>query len=133
MNEKFWNERYSSREKLFTGEPNGVLVTEVTDVPPGRALDAGCGEGADALWLARRGWLVTAVDISNVALQRAVMSGTETNQGQTTFSTLVRHSLWEKTWSVPEKQSREAWGSTRVCWRSRRWIFRECTFTPLRT
>ncbi|MEU6037788.1 class I SAM-dependent methyltransferase [Actinomadura sp. NPDC047616] len=68
---QFWDERYRSRDRLFSGAPNGVLVTEVADLPPGQALDVGCGEGADALWLARRGWLVTAVDISRVALERA--------------------------------------------------------------
>jgi len=74
MDAQFWDERYGGRERLFSGNPNGVLVTEVTGLPPGRALDVGCGEGADACWLARRGWQVTAVDISRVALQRAAAS-----------------------------------------------------------
>lgn len=71
MDAQFWDQRYGSREQLFSGNPNGVLVAEVGDLPPGQALDVGCGEGADALWLARRGWRVTAVDISRVALRRA--------------------------------------------------------------
>lgn len=71
MDEQHWNEMYLSRERVWSGEPNGVLVTEVAALPPGRALDVGCGEGADALWLARRGWQVTATDISHVALARA--------------------------------------------------------------
>ncbi|GAB3344481.1 class I SAM-dependent methyltransferase [Modestobacter lapidis] len=71
MDAQFWDDRYRSQEQLFSGNPNGVLVTEVADLPPGHALDVGCGEGADALWLARRGWQVTAVDISRVALERA--------------------------------------------------------------
>jgi SAM-dependent methyltransferase len=71
MDTQFWDEIYRSRDQLFSGNPNGVLVTEVTGLPPGRALDVGCGEGADAIWLARRGWQVTAVDISQIALQRA--------------------------------------------------------------
>jgi SAM-dependent methyltransferase len=71
MDAQFWDERYGSREQLFSSNPNGVLVTEVTGLPPGQALDVGCGEGADALWLARHGWQVTAVDISRLALQRA--------------------------------------------------------------
>jgi SAM-dependent methyltransferase len=50
---------------------NGVLVTEITGLAPGHALDVGCGEGGDALWLARHGWQVTAVDISPTALRRA--------------------------------------------------------------
>ncbi|MGY0490431.1 class I SAM-dependent methyltransferase [Streptomyces sp. WG-D5] len=70
-----WDERYRSREQLFSGNPNGVLVTEVTDLAPGQALDVGCGEGGDALWLARQGWQVTAVDVSEVALRRAAAAG----------------------------------------------------------
>lgn len=71
MDAQCWDARYRSREQVFSGSPNGVLVTEVTDLRPGQALDVGCGEGADALWLARHGWQVTAVDISPTALQRA--------------------------------------------------------------
>jgi SAM-dependent methyltransferase len=71
MDERFWNELYGSREQLFSGEPNGVLVSEVTALPPGRALDVGCGEGGDALWLAGRGWQVTGIDIAETALRRA--------------------------------------------------------------
>ncbi|MGH3447825.1 MAG: class I SAM-dependent methyltransferase, partial [Nocardioidaceae bacterium] len=77
MDAKFWDDRYRSREQVFSRTPNGVLVTEVTGLPPGKALDVGCGEGADALWLTRRGWQVTAVDISSTALQRAADADTE--------------------------------------------------------
>lgn len=69
--EEAWDERYRSHERHWSGRPNPVLVTEVDDLPPGTALDAGAGEGADACWLAARGWQVTAVDISSTALQRA--------------------------------------------------------------
>ncbi|MDQ2858765.1 MAG: methyltransferase domain-containing protein [Candidatus Eremiobacteraeota bacterium] len=67
----FWDERYRSRSAVWSGEPNGQLVREVSELAPGTALDAGCGEGADAIWLAERGWRVVAVDISAVALARA--------------------------------------------------------------
>lgn len=77
MDAQHWDDRYSSREQMFSGNPNGVLVAEVTDLPPGRALDVGCGEGADAAWLARRGWQVTAVDISEVALRRAAAAAAD--------------------------------------------------------
>jgi SAM-dependent methyltransferase len=77
MDAEFWDELYGSREQLFSGNPNGVLVTEVADLAPGQALDIGCGEGGDALWLARRGWRVTAVDISQVALDRAAEAGAD--------------------------------------------------------
>jgi SAM-dependent methyltransferase len=66
-----WDERYAETERVWSGNPNGTLVTEVAGLPAGRALDVGCGEGADAVWLARQGWDVTALDVSHVALQRA--------------------------------------------------------------
>ena len=67
-----WDTRYSERDgAMWSGQPNGRLVTEVADLTPGRALDVGCGEGADAIWLARRSWTVTAIDISDVAVSRA--------------------------------------------------------------
>ena len=67
----FWDERYSSAEQVWSGEPNGALVREAAGLPPGLALDVGCGEGADAVWLAGHGWDVTALDVSEVALERA--------------------------------------------------------------
>ncbi|SEM04967.1 bifunctional NAD(P)/FAD-dependent oxidoreductase/class I SAM-dependent methyltransferase [Streptacidiphilus jiangxiensis] len=66
-----WEERYRSRPTLWSGNPNPQLVAEAADLTPGRALDVGSGEGADAIWLASRGWQVTGTDISTVALARA--------------------------------------------------------------
>jgi len=66
-----WDERYAGQGQLWSGRPNGALVAEVAGLAPGRALDVGCGEGADAVWLARRGWDVTALEVSGVALERA--------------------------------------------------------------
>ncbi|MBO4253209.1 class I SAM-dependent methyltransferase [Streptomyces griseorubiginosus] len=66
-----WDNRYSDRQQLWSGRPNGALVADVAGLTPGRVLDVGCGEGADAVWLARRGWDVTALEVSGVALQRA--------------------------------------------------------------
>src|SRR5215469_8873737 len=71
FSEAAWDERYRSRDALWSGKPNRYLVSEVDGLVPGRALDVGAGEGADAIWLAARGWRVTAVDISSVALGRA--------------------------------------------------------------
>jgi SAM-dependent methyltransferase len=68
-----WDARYAEAERVWSGNPNGALVTQVAGLPPGRALDVGCGEGADAVWLAERGWDVTALDVSQVALERAAL------------------------------------------------------------
>jgi SAM-dependent methyltransferase len=69
--QQFWDERYREAPQIWSGNPNVVLVREVAGLTPGTALDLGCGEGADAVWLARQGWRVTGVDISDVALGRA--------------------------------------------------------------
>jgi len=66
-----WEERYRDAPALWSGRVNPPLVAEATDLPPGRALDVGCGEGGDVLWLAGRGWQVTGLDWSEVALARA--------------------------------------------------------------
>jgi SAM-dependent methyltransferase len=66
-----YDELYRSAPAVWSGRPNRQLVVEGSVLSPGTALDAGCGEGADALWLAERGWRVTAVDFSAVALDRA--------------------------------------------------------------
>ncbi len=58
----------------WSGQPNSTLVAEASDLRAGRALDVGCGEGADAIWLAERGWRVTAIDPSRIALDRAAES-----------------------------------------------------------
>ena len=68
-----WDERYASAEQVWSGQPNGALVTNVAGLEPGRVLDVGCGEGADAVWLAVQGWQVTALDVSHVALERAAL------------------------------------------------------------
>lgn len=77
MGREFWDERYRSHSAVWSGNPNAYLVSEVADLAPGTALDVGADEGADAVWLARRGWTVTAVDISPVALDRAAARAAE--------------------------------------------------------
>jgi SAM-dependent methyltransferase len=67
-----WDARYGEQDGAkWSGRPNGRLLVEVAGLMPGEALDVGCGEGADAIWLAHNGWTVTAIDISEVALSRA--------------------------------------------------------------
>ncbi|MEC3982172.1 SAM-dependent methyltransferase [Amycolatopsis sp. H20-H5] len=67
----YWDERYGSRTAVWSGRPNPQLVAETADLTPGKALDVGCGEGGDALWLASNGWQVTGVDFSAAGLRRA--------------------------------------------------------------
>ena len=69
--EAHWDQRYAEMDALWSGRPNAVLVRETSGLQPGRALDVGCGEGADAVWLAEQGWDVTALEVSGVALDRA--------------------------------------------------------------
>ncbi|MEV6201113.1 methyltransferase domain-containing protein [Streptomyces sp. NPDC051771] len=76
-----WDSRYSERPQLWSGQPNGALVAGIAGLPPGRVLDVGCGEGADAIWLARSGWDVTAVEVSGVALARAAAHAREAGAG----------------------------------------------------
>lgn len=66
-----WEKHYGERDRVWSGRVNVQFADVVGDLPPGRALDLGCGEGADAVWLAERGWEVVAVDISDTALGRA--------------------------------------------------------------
>ncbi|MFJ4920698.1 SAM-dependent methyltransferase [Streptomyces sp. NPDC088725] len=75
--DEIWDELYSGSEQRWSGNPNAILVREVTGTEPGRALDLGCGEGGDAIWLAREGWRVTATDVSRVALDRAARHAAE--------------------------------------------------------
>lgn len=87
--EAFWEDFYAGDRHRWSGRPNELLVAAVADVSPGTALDLGCGEGADAIWLAQRGWQVTAVDISSAAL--AVAAELATAAGATI--SWARHDL----------------------------------------
>lgn len=69
-----WEQHYGERDRVWSGRVNVRLAEVVSSLAPGRALDLGCGEGADACWLAERGWSVVAVDISDTALQRAAVA-----------------------------------------------------------
>jgi thioredoxin reductase/SAM-dependent methyltransferase len=71
FDEESWEDRYRGHPHVWSGHPNPQLVARASDLPPGSALDLGCGEGADAIWLASRGWQVTAIDFSTTALERA--------------------------------------------------------------
>ena len=71
MRREDWDRKYAAVDNLWAAKPNRFLVAEVEGLPPGRALDLACGEGQNAIWLATRGWSVTGVDYSEVAIAKA--------------------------------------------------------------
>nr|WP_307799487.1 class I SAM-dependent methyltransferase [Micromonospora antibiotica] len=88
---RHWDEMYRARERQWSGRPNPHLVDVVGALPPGSALDLGCGEGGDAVWLARQGWRVTAVDVSATALERSAAAVTAA--GVASLVDFQRHDL----------------------------------------
>jgi 2-polyprenyl-3-methyl-5-hydroxy-6-metoxy-1,4-benzoquinol methylase len=71
MDRHAWNERYEGSDLVWSAQPNRTFADEVAALEPGRALDLGAGEGRNAIWLAQQGWTATAVDLSDVALEKA--------------------------------------------------------------
>jgi SAM-dependent methyltransferase len=88
---RFWDDFYRRREQVWSGNANAALVDTVAGLPPGTALDLGCGEGGDAIWLAQTGWRVTAVDVSLTALDRVAARAAEA--GVADRITGARHDL----------------------------------------
>lgn len=74
---EFWEARYADAGRVWSGNPNATVAAVAAELPAGRALELGCGEGADAIWLALRGWDVTGVDISPTALARGAWAADE--------------------------------------------------------
>ena len=66
-----WDARYAAADQVWSVEPNQFVASELGDLPPGAAVDLACGEGRNAIWLAERGWTVTGIDFSEVAVERA--------------------------------------------------------------
>lgn len=66
-----WEAQYAESKHLWSGRPNAALVDAVNTADPGCALDVGCGEGADVIWLAERGWSAIGIDLSPTAVERA--------------------------------------------------------------
>lgn len=77
--QQFWEQHYRQADRVWSGRVNAHLAEVAGPLTAGRALDLGCGEGADAVWLAERGWRVMAVDVSATALQRATEDARQRN------------------------------------------------------
>lgn len=70
MDAEAWDERYRESELVWSAGPNQFVEAELGDLPPGRAVDLAAGEGRNAIWLARQGWQVTAVDFAQAGLDK---------------------------------------------------------------
>lgn len=88
-----WDERYAATELVWSAGPNQFVERELADLPPGRALDLACGEGRNARWLAERGWQVTAMDFSSVAIEkgRSLQDAVEWQVGDARAADLPLH------------------------------------------
>jgi SAM-dependent methyltransferase len=96
FDQAYWDARYGTGTDVWSGTANPVLVSETAGLTPGRALDIGCGEGADTIWLARRGWQVTAADFSAVALERAAIRSGQAGDDEAESAAIAARIRWEK-------------------------------------
>lgn len=95
----YWEGQYAGSERRWSGRVNATMADVVSSLPVGSALDLGCGEGGDAVWLAEQGWRVTAVDISPTAVARGA-DGAE-SRGVADRVTWIAHDL--STWSTKQE------------------------------
>lgn len=95
-----WDQRYRAGGRVWSGRPNPTLVDEASGLTPGRALEVGCGEGADAIWLAARGWQVVAVDFSIAALEHGAEHARSAGEDVADRVDWRQHDL--RTWSPVE-------------------------------
>lgn len=100
FDKEYWEQRWQSGAMDDPGAvklnpPNPYLAPAVGDLVPGRALDAGCGAGAEAIWLATQGWQVTAADISAAALVRAAERAATTDAAERLKWIEADLSAWE--------------------------------------
>ena len=84
--ERFWEEHYRASTRPSNGRPSGALVRFAGPLPGGTALDLGCSQGDDAIWLARRGWRVVAVDVSGTVLARAAKNAEAVGVSRSTWT-----------------------------------------------
>jgi SAM-dependent methyltransferase len=102
FSERAWEERYGAQPTVWSGRPNPQLVAEAADLAPGTAVDVGSGEGADAIWLAERGWRVVGLDFATAALRRAAAHAAERGPEVAARIDWVHHDV--TTWEPGEQR-----------------------------
>ena len=103
MDADAWDERYAAAELVWSREPNQFVAAELADLPPGTAVDLAAGEGRNAIWLAARGWAATAVDFSQVALDKGARLAAEDPREASQMA--LRPSPAARSTAVPEGRS----------------------------
>jgi len=91
---EYWEQRYSGSERVWSGKVNATMASVVAELAPGMAIDLGCGEGGDVLWLAEQGWTALGLDISTVAVGRAREQAAARRLGGASFEA-VDLDAWE--------------------------------------
>ena len=91
---EYWEQRYSGSKRVWTGKVNATMASVVAELSPGTAIDLGCGEGGDVLWLAEQGWTALGLDISTVAVGRAREAAAARGLDGATFEA-VDLDVWE--------------------------------------
>ncbi|OII13645.1 hypothetical protein BIU97_17005 [Curtobacterium sp. MCBA15_009] len=91
----WWEARYAERDGIWSGRVNAVLATVAPTLPTGRALDLGCGEGGDVVWLARQGWDVVGVDLSVTALERGSRAAVSADVEERTAFVAADLATWD--------------------------------------
>ena len=91
----WWEARYAERDGIWSGRVNAVLASVAAELPVGRALDLGCGEGGDVVWLAERGWSAVGIDLSVTALTRASAAAVAAGVDERTAFVAADLASWE--------------------------------------
>ena len=82
---EYWEQRYSGSKRVWSGKVNATMASVVAELSPGTAIDLGCGEGGDVLWLAEQGWTALGLDISSTAVGRALEEAAVRGLGGASF------------------------------------------------
>ncbi|MFK4484898.1 class I SAM-dependent methyltransferase [Curtobacterium sp. AB7] len=91
----WWEQRYAERDGIWSGRVNAVLADVAAALPVGRALDLGCGECGDVVWLAEHGWDTLGVDLSVTAIERGSRASVSAGVEEQTAFVAADLATWE--------------------------------------